>query len=365
MKLRLSILLLAAALAASPAAGQTIKSLGFNTTNGQVVANTGTNVLTFTNNVYIGGSVRILDGTNKAFEFPNDAEAEFSYAISFLNTNAAAATLTNLGLGATNAVTFGTLTAEQLQVKVGTNLYVGLADDVSEFWTDVAVNGELSVNDLATFSTNVTVNGNATLNGVGNIAPAQTADSGSSLMTRDLGDARYSFSRWYTGYELLSLDSTTGGVKSLNSGNGGGGIFDNWMVAIPDANTKFNLPVDWRISGQVKIVSYWTDRGATNSGGTNADIAVWSTPFARSATNNSALPLGVNGTQVQTVFTANYGGAPRAYVVEQTMDFSTVSGINATNPLQVKFVELQRRTADATDTSTNTIWLSGVHIYVP
>jgi hypothetical protein len=37
MKLRLSILLLAAALAASPAAGQTIKSLGYNTTNGQVV----------------------------------------------------------------------------------------------------------------------------------------------------------------------------------------------------------------------------------------------------------------------------------------------------------------------------------------
>jgi hypothetical protein len=97
MKRLLSILLLAAALAASPAAGQTIKSLGFNTTNGQVVANTGTNVLTFTNSVYIGGSVRILDGTNKAFEFPNDAEAEFSYAISFLNTNAAATTRTNLG----------------------------------------------------------------------------------------------------------------------------------------------------------------------------------------------------------------------------------------------------------------------------
>ena len=72
----------------------------------------------------------------------------------------------DLGLGATNAVTFGTLTAELLQVILGTNLYVGLADDVSEFWTDVAVNG------------------NATLNGVDNLAPSQTASSGASLMTR-------------------------------------------------------------------------------------------------------------------------------------------------------------------------------------
>jgi hypothetical protein len=77
-------------------------------------------------------------------------------------------TPSSIGLGATNAVTFGTLTAELLQVRVGTNLYVGLADDVSEFWTDVAVNG------------------NATLNGVDNLAPSQTASSGSSLMTRDL-----------------------------------------------------------------------------------------------------------------------------------------------------------------------------------
>ena len=236
--------------------------------------------------------------------------------------------------------------------------------------TDLTLAPNQAATLVATGATNASVAArgdlnDVTLGGTLNIAPAQTADSADSLMTRSLSDARYSFSRWYTGYELLSLDSTTGGLKTLNSGNGGGGIFDNQMVAIPDANTKFNLPVDWRISGQVKIVSYWTDRGATNSGGTNADIAVWSTPFARSATNNSALPFGVNGTQVQTVFTANYGGAARAYVVEQTMDFSTVSGINATNPLQVKFVEIQRRAGDATDTSTNTIWLSGVHVYVP
>jgi hypothetical protein len=43
--------LLALALFCATGYGQTIKSLGYNTTNGQVVANTGTNVLTFTNEV--------------------------------------------------------------------------------------------------------------------------------------------------------------------------------------------------------------------------------------------------------------------------------------------------------------------------
>ena len=48
-------LLAALTLLAAPAAAQTIKSLGFNTTNGQVVANTGTNVLTFTNAISVSG----------------------------------------------------------------------------------------------------------------------------------------------------------------------------------------------------------------------------------------------------------------------------------------------------------------------
>lgn len=46
-------LLSALCLLAAPAAAQTINSLGFNTTNGRVVANTGTNVLTFTNNISV------------------------------------------------------------------------------------------------------------------------------------------------------------------------------------------------------------------------------------------------------------------------------------------------------------------------
>jgi hypothetical protein len=86
--LLLSLALLA--LLCAPASGQTLKTLSYNTTNGQV-AYTGTNALTFTN------------------------------AISF-TTNAAATTRTNLGLG---SLSFGTFSsATNVALKVNTNLVV-------------------------------------------------------------------------------------------------------------------------------------------------------------------------------------------------------------------------------------------------
>jgi hypothetical protein len=165
MKLRLSILLLAAALAASPAAGQTIKSLGYNTTNGQVVYS-GTNPLTFTNSLQFATNARAATRTNLGGTTVGDSV--------FTATNAAAAA-TAVGLGTANSVTFQSLTAELLQVRVGTNLYVGLADDVSEFWTDVAVNETLSVSGAATFSTNVTVNGNLSVGSFTTTTPSTWA----------------------------------------------------------------------------------------------------------------------------------------------------------------------------------------------
>ena len=194
MKLRLSILLLAAALAASPAAGQTIKSLGYNTTNGNIVA--ATNV-TFTNSVGFATNAQAATRTNLGGTTVGDSV--------FTATNAAAAA-TAVGLGTANSVTFQSLTAELLQVRLGTNLYVGLADDVSEFWTDVAVNGT------------------TTLNGVNNTMPnATNAASGSSLMTRDLSDGRYS---GFTGLQILPMEYsrcspflTNGGSISIARGN--------------------------------------------------------------------------------------------------------------------------------------------------
>jgi hypothetical protein len=152
-----------------------------------------------------------------------------------LTATDAAAAATAVGLGATNAVTFGTLTAELLQVRLGTNLYVGLADDVSEFWTDVAVNG------------------NATLNGVDNFAPSQTASSGSSLMTRDLSDDRYTTSIWLTQF-LDNQTITNGGFQLLAPGR-----YNSWSVSygasVPSGFTEFRV-----------VLSFgWMQNPATNS----------------------------------------------------------------------------------------------------
>ena len=145
MKLRL-LILLAAALAAAPAAGQTVKSLGYNTTNGNIVA--ATNV-TFTNSVGFATNARAatrtnLGGTtlgNSVFTATNTATAQVAIlgtnaeintsgglvgitlstnetkllnpiSFPFLGGSTAAATSrTNLELGATNNVTFSNITA--------------------------------------------------------------------------------------------------------------------------------------------------------------------------------------------------------------------------------------------------------------
>jgi hypothetical protein len=60
-------LLAALAILAAPVAAQTIKSLGFNTTNGEVIANTGTNVLTFGAPLSLSGN-----GVSVAFQVTDE-----------------------------------------------------------------------------------------------------------------------------------------------------------------------------------------------------------------------------------------------------------------------------------------------------
>lgn len=120
MKHLFSILL--AAILCATASAQSIRTLGYNSTNGQVVANTGTNVLTFTNDVQFGGgdllvSGQVISGSGVSFSFEN---ADFAYGATLvreslgfstnLNTLWTATNASNarsaVGLGATNGVTF-------------------------------------------------------------------------------------------------------------------------------------------------------------------------------------------------------------------------------------------------------------------
>ena len=250
MKLRLSILLLAAALAASPAAGQTIKSLGYNTTNGDIVA--ATNV-TFTNSVGFATNARAATRTNLGGTTVGNAV--------FTATNAAAAA-TAVGLGETNSVTFSQVTvtntfypptftstngfygagslrmtgsttntrlvyrmlgatpadrtvlnAEDNLINLSsasvarTNLGLGATwltnTDVTNFRTAIGLGAtnNVSFNQL-------TATGNVTLNGSDNLMPnATNAASASSLMTRSLSDVRYLGEMWHAW--RMSAYSTT------------------------------------------------------------------------------------------------------------------------------------------------------------
>ena len=231
MKLRLSILLLAAALAAAPAAGQTVKSLGYNTTNG-FVTYSGTNSLTFTNALQFSTNARAATRTNLGGTTAGNAV--------FTATNATAAA-TAVGLGATNEVTFGSVRSSGLFVSIGTNDYFYAADDMVEVYVPMTIYGTygisfatnvaaaqtrtnlgLGATNNVTFS-NITasgtlaVTGNVTLSGVNNTAPnATNAASASSLMTRGLSDVRYLGEMWHA-WRMSAYNTTNIPVSVFKS----------------------------------------------------------------------------------------------------------------------------------------------------
>jgi hypothetical protein len=172
--------------------------------------------------------------------------------------------------------------------------------------------------------------------------------------------------KWYTSIEIVHSDITTSALLSTQSANGNGvGSINSQSVIVTNINSSFHLVLPHDVSPSVSIISYWTDRNLTNSGATG-DIAVWVRPHYIKLTTNSSTRTFNDGTLIQSTFTANYGGSgnSRAYFVQQTVDFNTVSGYPDNNdPLGIKVLALTRRGADASDTSTDSINLTGVYVY--
>jgi hypothetical protein len=193
MHLARLLTLLAALLLCAPSHAQTIKSLGYNTTNGFVVYS-GTNPLTFTNSLQFATNARAATRTNLGGTSVGDAV--------FTATNAAAGA-TALELGATNNVTFNNLTT----------------------------------------SGTLTATGNVTMSGTANTAPNQTAASSSSLLTRSLGDQRYNHILWLT--QITDNQSiTNGGLKLL-----GPSRVNSWSVGyganVPPEFTRFRVILNY------------------------------------------------------------------------------------------------------------------------
>jgi hypothetical protein len=166
-------------------------------TNGEVVANTGTNELRFTNAVAFSGNPDFLtiNGTTisassslgelifeeQRFAINNDSVWDWAnndfrlfVPLVFENTQDAATTRTNLGLGTTNDVQFNNVLAESLREESDQS-YITLDDAVLRLYgdTSVSVDSAFVATSSAEFATNVLINGfvNFSTNHT-NVAPA-------------------------------------------------------------------------------------------------------------------------------------------------------------------------------------------------
>jgi hypothetical protein len=211
---------------------QTIKSLGYDTTNGRVIYG-GTNTLTFTNaatfstNVTVNGNLSVgslTTTTPSTWALDATQTAAATNGRLTLPSNANVIRLTNNN--AISSVTNGVLGAFYYLVNQATNAVT--ISNVGGITVDGAQNLTLSPNESATLvatgATNASVAArgdlnNVTLTGVDNLATQQTASSGASLMTRGLADLRL-FA------QLALLDQIRSDMGTVHATNGGGGAID-------------------------------------------------------------------------------------------------------------------------------------------
>ena len=333
-------ILAALLLCAAPAHAQTLKSLMYNSTNGQVVANTGTNVLTFTNQAIIQnnpeGSVKFsvlaggfgfyssaIDGnilflpTDNAVQLYepvwNDLSVRASLGFSTnLNTLWTATNVTNfrtaIGLGATNDVVFSTVDAQGLRVVVGTNIYLNFADDGWEssvdgrFDASVTVVGDLQIrND---FPAGTSSNGllyirrtnNEPFLGLANlIASNNTTVSNETLFRVGVAEAtnraaQFGFRSTNTNGNGVAVFSVFGFNALMQIGAdastnaviySGGGTNNEVMTLIRDGATEFARPLRFSTNAST--------RPSTNAPANTTNVAAW-VEF-RIGTNSYRAPL--------------------------------------------------------------------------
>jgi hypothetical protein len=117
-------ILAALILCTAPVQSQTLKSLMYNTTNGQVVANTGTNNLTFNDSAKFNGGITVSDVFASGFEtLPNTEIQITDEGIDFNTTSSAATTRANLGATTIGSAVFTAANAVAARQALGLQSY--------------------------------------------------------------------------------------------------------------------------------------------------------------------------------------------------------------------------------------------------
>ena len=260
-------------------------------------------------------------GTNYVLEW-SATDVQLNKPLTFLGTNTAATTRTNLGLGATNSVTFSNITAS------GTLTAANIAFTNNYFTNDT------------TFATNVTVGGtlavtgNVTLSGVNNTMPnATNAASGSSLMTRNLYDERLPIT-----FGLADQAQADFGTVTLANGASGSKAAGGFELTTGSSN---NATAVWNASSQATfgrkttagtggVSSAWTGRVMVGwwfvrTLSSNCEIR-FQYGRAYNATTHAALSARGVGVRIATnnVFFETHNG---------TTGFETTNAVTVTNPM--------------------------------
>jgi hypothetical protein len=229
----LSALILLAAFAA-PVQAQTVKALSYNT-NGVVIYSS-TNTLTFTNAFKFGDDLLLSNnifnwGTNARWR-PEDNT--FSLALQFDSTNIAATTRTNLGLGATNIVTFAGLTNNGNVTINGNTATNGLL-------FVYRTNNEAFLGMANLIASNNTTISNETLFRVGVQEATNKAAQFGFRSTNTNGSGVAVFSVFgFNALMQIGADASTNAVIFS-----GGGTNNQVMTLIKNGATEFSRPVAW------------------------------------------------------------------------------------------------------------------------
>ena len=322
--------------------------LGF-TANGQVVANTGTNVLTFTSNVIVDGSTEFSNGDisrsgnaislenswlvyNETIVFEWQDSQNITYVpLAFSGTNAsvnAAATRTNLGLGATwltntsealfrPAIGLGlTNTPSFAGINIGasTITYGGVSPDA--FRISILSN-ELLVATTNSFSFNAPL-----------VAPRFSASVGGNSVS--ITNTGILFSGAATANTRTNLGLGWSALTNSNAGTGLVSVNTNGIVVSP---TNF-----WTASplGRVGYIQYSQPvASGTNQAEAARNLFVFSlTPTIFNVTNTVQLPVTTNGALYGDIAVVVHKGPTNsATIVRNGIDLITLREDNEATSL--------------------------------
>jgi hypothetical protein len=199
--------------------GQTLKSLMYNTTNGTVIYS-GTNMLTFTNDVRFGGGDltvigQVISGGGVSLSFEDGSLSgaivlETNSSIVFQGSSAAT-TRTNLGLGAT-WLTNTNVTNFRTAIGLGATNSVSIGDDGGSLTTDDLNAGNVNVSSAVTFTTNTAAAATRTNLGLGATWLTNTT---TAFFRFDIGIQNQ---EWTSNASVFYVPISFGGDGEANSG---------------------------------------------------------------------------------------------------------------------------------------------------